>query len=143
MPPTRERLGDAELQGTSTSSPSTARHRSDGSGPEHSTTSRPSVAGAQRDLGPVDLARHAVDQVHGRARLLQVHEVGEVDATERRGGVELLLQERHAAAAGEPGVDPTRQRDDQHRVAELRQRVDLDHRATLGRSAPGRSNRWR
>ena len=60
-----------------------------------------------------------------------------------RARVELFLQERDAAAAGETGVDPARQRDDQHRVAQLRQRVDLDHRATLGAVSRPRPNRWR
>src|SRR5207244_4341142 len=88
-------------------------------------------ARAQGDLRPRDLTRDTIDQMDRGTRLLEVHEVGEVDARERARRLALLLQDRDAAAPGEPGVDPARERDDEHRFAQLRERVDLDHLSNL------------
>ena len=128
IPPSVNARDDAEpLRRASTISPSTARHRSDGSGPTHTHDVAPAACPAiELDRRPRDLARHAVDEVHRGARLLEVHEVGEVDAPERALRLELLRQHGDRAAARHPGVDPARQRDHQHRIAQLRERVDLD-----------------
>ena len=108
MPPSGERLRSRRADSArSTISPSTARHRSDGSGPAHTTTSRPSRPALDRDLRPRDLPRHAVDEVDGGAGLLEVHEIGEVDAREGADRFDLLLEHRDAAAAREARRRPS------------------------------------
>ena len=114
-----------------TSSSLNARHRIDGSGPRQSTTSRPARPATNSIDGPADLARRAVDEVDGRTCLLEVDELGEIDPAETRRRFELLAQDRGRAGAGEAGVDPARERDDEHRVAQFGPPIDLQHITTL------------
>jgi hypothetical protein len=53
----------------------------------------------------------------GRPCLLEIDEIREVDAAERGCRVELVAQDGRGAGAGQSGVDPTRQRDEEHRIA--------------------------
>ena len=54
--------------------------------------------------------------MNGWTCLLEVDEVREIDPAESRRRFDLLAQDRGCARAGEAGVDPPRQRDDEHRA---------------------------
>ena len=69
------------LPRTRPSSAVTSRQRTDGSGPATMTHVPAGDAGDQLDRRPVDPAGHAVDEAHRRPGLLQVQQLGEVDAT--------------------------------------------------------------
>ncbi len=76
--------------------------------------------------------------MNGRTCLLEVDEVREIDPAETSRRFELLAQDRGRARPGEAGVDPTRQRDDEHRIAQIRPSIDLQHTNTLRACALGR-----
>ena len=75
------------------------------------------VAGLELELRPLDPPLHAHVEVDSGAGLLQVHDLGEVHTAEAPDGREVVAEHRDGADAGEAGVDPARERDDQNRVA--------------------------
>ena len=82
---------------------------------DHVATRSP---GGELDSGPFDRARRAVDQADGGARLLKVDDVADVVGAEHAPTVELRREHRGGERAGVARVDPARQRDHEHRVAE-------------------------
>jgi len=88
----------------------------------------PRDAGDQLDRRPVHLPRLAVGQGHGRAGLLQVDVVGEIEpcAGPRRGHP--VDQHGGGAGTGEASVHPSGERHDHHGIPQLGDLFDLEHR---------------
>ena len=93
---------------------------------EHDVATGP--PGDEVDRRPHDLACDAAREPHGRTRLLEVHEVGEVDGREPATGLDLLGEDRHRPLTRHARVDPSRQRDHEDRVAQRRPVVDVEER---------------
>ena len=93
-------------------------------GNDHEVASK--VSRDEIDLRPVDDAIAVVGEARDGPRLLQVHEVGEIERAEQVGIGKLIAQHLNGPGAGKPGVDPTRKRDHECRVVQLRPTVDLD-----------------
>ena len=104
-----------------TISATTDGHRSDGSGPVTSTTSRPARPATHSISGHVIRRGRAVDDLDRRPRLLEVDEVGRGrGGRTARASVELLAQQpRHHGAPAIPASTHPLQREDQHRVPQL------------------------
>jgi F420-dependent oxidoreductase-like protein len=84
------------------------------------------VPGHEIDLRPVDDAIAVVRKARDRPRLLQVHQVGEVERAEDVRVGELIAQDLHRAGSRHPGVDPTRERDHERGFVHLGPMLDLD-----------------
>ena len=69
--------------------------------------------------------------MHARASLLEVDELGEIDASEWANRIELLAQHRNHASSGESGVNPARECDDEDRITEIGPPIDVQHSPTL------------
>ena len=74
----------------------------------------------------------------GRTCLLEIDEIRQVDPPETGRRIELLAQDGSGAGARQTGVDPARQRDDEHRIAQIRPSIDVQHINTLRAFAHGR-----
>ncbi len=101
--------------------PSQRRFRT---GNDHDVTSE--VARDEIDLGPVDDAIAVVGKARDGPRLLEIHEVGEIEYAERVGIGKLIAQNLDRPGTRQPRVDPARKRNHERRVVQLRPAVDLD-----------------